>query len=47
MKDGPFSRGGAITSSIKKERLMVPYVDVFKCPGLGHVFGKVQSILLV
>ena len=47
MKDGPSFRGRAITHTIKKQKLMVPHVDVFKCTVVGHVFRNAQSILLV
>jgi Pyruvate/2-oxoacid:ferredoxin oxidoreductase delta subunit len=34
-KESPSFRGRTITNTIKKERLMVPHVDVFKCTGCG------------
>ena len=35
MKDGPPLLWRAIPNTIKKENLMVPHVDVFKCTGCG------------
>jgi Pyruvate/2-oxoacid:ferredoxin oxidoreductase delta subunit len=40
MKDGPSFRGRAITHTIKKQKLMVPHVDVFKCTGCGTCIRK-------
>jgi len=51
MKDGLPLLWRAIPNTIKKENLMVPHVDVFKCTGCGtcvrecpeHIIGLVNN----